>query len=99
MTLLMDEKERIIRLVDKTLSEKFSNTLKFGPITIEEKFGHEGEPYLHVYIVFEGDQEHLDPAWTSGLIGKIRPELMEMGITEIPSKSFVEKSEWMALTR
>ena len=47
-------------------------------------------------IVFDGVQKALDPRWTSGLIGlirRIRPKLIEAGVEESPSPSFVEKSE------
>ena len=47
------------------------------------------------YIVFDGDQAELDPSWTSTLSGKLWPHLVEMGFDNPPSKSFVEKSEWL----
>ena len=99
MAMMMDNVGKIIQLVDRELTDRFSNDLDFGPISVEEKLDQDGNPYLHIFIVFNGDQSYLDPAWTSGFIGRIRPELMEMGIMNLPSKSFIEKSEWMALGR
>ena len=44
----------------------------------------DGEPYLRIMIVFDGDQKALDPRWKSGLIRRIRPKLIEAGVEEFP---------------
>ena len=99
MAMMIDNEGKIIQLVGRELSDRFGGSLDFGPITLEEKLDQDGDPYLHIFIVFDGDQSHLDPAWTSGLMGRIRPQLMDLGVETLPSKSFIEKSEWMALGR
>ena len=40
-----------------------------------------------------------DPNWTSGLISRIRPKLIEEGIEEFPSPSYVARSEWPSLAK
>ena len=45
-------------------------------------------------IVFDGDQDDLDPEWTSGLIGRISDKLIAADIQEFPCPSFIKKSEW-----
>ena len=52
-------------------------------------------PIWRILIIFDGDQKQLDPGWTSGLIGRIEPKLIDAGIEEFPSPSFIEKSEWL----
>ena len=65
---MMGNEGKIIQLVGRELSDRFGGNLDFGPITLEEKLDQDGDPYLHIFIVFDGDQGHLDPAWTSGLM-------------------------------
>ncbi len=88
---ITDEVEDFVRL---TLTEKFKDEFKFGPILAVPKRDQYGDEYVHVYIVFEGDRTKLDPEWTGGLGLRIRPLLQKRGIANAPSKSFVEKSEW-----
>ena len=90
---------KIKEIVNRELSDRFAEHIKFGPISVEEKLDQDGDAYLHIIVVFDGEQSYLDPAWTSGFMGRIRPELMDLGYINLPSKSFIEKSEWMALGR
>lgn len=89
--------EEVVRIVTNALSTRFNGEFKFDPIEVEEKLDQDGDQYLHIRIVFDGDQKHLDPEWTSGLVGRIRPELIKLGVANLPSKSFIAKSEWQAL--
>ena len=91
--------EAVASIVSKVLTQRFEDEFVFGPIIVEPEMDHDGEEYLHITIVFDGDQKKLDPHWTAGLLGRIRPQLIDLGIDEFPSKSFVEKSEWEALQR
>ena len=50
--------------------------------------------YIHIKIIFDGDQNALDPYWMSGLIMRLRTELLKIGLTEFPIPSFIEKTEW-----
>lgn len=93
MTTLLDS-DRVAGIVRQLLFERFGDTFDFGPILVEREFDHDGDEYVHVYIVFDGDQDKLDPSWTSSLSGRLWPHLVEMGFDSPPSKSFIEKSEW-----
>ncbi len=93
MTLL--DADRVTSIVRELLFERFGDTFDFDPIIVEREFDHDGDEYVHVYIVFDGDQAELDPSWTSSLNGQLWPHLMEMGFANPPSKSFIEKSEWL----
>ena len=94
MTTLLDT-DRVIGKVRNLLFERFGDTFDFDPILVERELDDDGDEYVHVYIVFDGDQDELDPSWTSGLSGQLWPLLAEMGFTGPPSKSFIEKSEWL----
>ena len=81
------------------LNERFSNEFNFTEIRVEPRIDHDGEDYLHTYIVFEGDWRKMDPGKTLGISTILWPEAMKMGYGAIPIQSFVEKSEWMAMQR
>lgn len=90
--IIIEEVEDFVRL---TLTERFKDEFKFGPIVAVPKTDQYGDEYVQVYIVFEGEQTKLDPEWTGGLGLRIRPLLQKRGITNAPRKSSVEKSEWL----
>ena len=94
MTTLLDT-DRIADLCRQLLSDRFGDTFVFDPIIVKREIDHDGDEYVHVYIVFDGDQNELDPSWTVGLNGRLWPHLVEMGFDNPPSKSFIEKSEWL----
>ena len=94
---------RVEIIVRETLDDRFKGTLVFDPVLavpeIDEFGGGDGSAYFRILIIFDGDQKQLDPGWTSGLIGRIEPKLIDAGIEEFPSPSFIEKSEWLSLNR
>ena len=81
------------------LEERFKDEFEFGPIVVLPRFDHDGEEYLHSYIVFEGDQKKLDPTWTLGLSRRLWSRAEELGYPGIPIQLFVEKSEWSGLEK
>ena len=94
--------EKVASIVRKTFVERFAG-IAFGPIRVipaVDEFGDgDGEEYLRIVIVFDGDQEALDAHWMSTLVRRIRPKLFDAGVKEFPSFSFVGKSEWPRLER
>ena len=98
MATLLDS-DRVAGLVRQLLVERFGDTFDFDPIIVERELDDDGDEYVHVYIVFDGDQDELDSSWTLGLSGQLWPHLVEMGFDSPPSKSFIEKSEWIANPR
>lgn len=90
-------REKVASIFAEALEERFGDELVFNPIIVIPKVDDYGEdvfPYIHVYVVFDGDQAKLDPDWTLTLTRRIRPSLIEAGVEEFPVKSFVSKSEW-----
>ena len=94
---------RVEIIVRGTLEDRFKGTLVFDPVLavpeIDEFGDGDGSAYFRILIIFDGDQKQLDPGWTSGLIGRIRPKLIDAGIEEFPSPSFIGKSELSSLNR
>ena len=93
-TKLASVTDEVADIVRQILQEKFGDTLVFDPIEVIPKVDLDGDEYLHIYMVYDGDVELLDTAWTLSFHGLIRPKLVELGVESIPSKSFVEKSDW-----
>ena len=94
---------RVETIVKETLEDRFKDEFVFEPVlavpAVDEFGDGDGSTYLRIMIIFDGDQKQLDPDWTSGLIGRIEPKLIDAGIEEFPSPSFMEKSEWLSLHR
>lgn len=91
--------ELVGRFVRMDLEGRFRGAFVFDPILVEPRTDHDGEEYLRIDIVFDGDQRELDPGWTSGLLLRLHLELRELGITSIPSLHFIKKSEWKEYAR
>ena len=93
---------KVAGIVRKMLTERFTS-IAFGPIRVipaVDEFGDgDGEEYLRILVVFDGDQKALDARWTSTLIRRIRPKLFDVGVEEFPSFSFISKSEWPRIER
>ena len=84
-------------LIVAILRERFPDGFNFTDIIVEPRTDHDGETYLHTYIVFEGDIRKFDPAKTLGISTMLWPHSREMGYDAIPIQSYVEKSEWAAV--
>lgn len=72
------------------------------PIVVDaavDEFGSDasGKPYLKIWIVYDGNQDQLDVGRTTETMDLIRSRLLEAGIEDFPSASWVEKSEWLQL--
>ena len=86
--------ENIAVLVGDWLRERFQDEFVFDPIIVKPETDQDGDTYLHTYIIFEGDQKKLDPAWTIALSSRLWPEAAALGFPSVPVQSFVKKDEW-----
>ena len=93
--LTQEEREKISEIIRDDLVSRFGGEFVFDPIVSEMDVNYDGEDYIQIWIVFDGDQARLDPQWTYGLITRIRPKLIDCGLPYFPSPGFVEKSEWL----
>lgn len=99
MMITQDVYDAIVKMVYEDLSGRFKGELEFGPINIVEEIDEYGDPYLHILIVFDGDQSKLDSKWTVGLIPRLSPRLIDLGIKHFPNKSFFSKEGWETYRR
>ena len=79
------------------LEEGLGNAFVFGPIIVEPDFDEDDSSdleYVWVNIIFDGNLNEFDHAWTAGLIGRLRSRLEKADITAFPITRFIERSEW-----
>ena len=88
-------RDKVADLVRQDLEECFGDKLAFDPILVFDRVDHDDDDYLDIIIVYEGDRKHLDPKLTVGLVRRITPQLLELDTPWPPSRSFVERSEWI----
>ena len=86
--------DEVANIVRQLLEEKFGDTIVFDPIEVKPEIDHDGDEYLDIFIIYDGDYKKLDPGWSSGLPMLLRPGLVDLGIASIPCHSFVPKDEW-----
>ena len=86
--------ETLAGLVKERLTDIYDGRIKFDPVIVENKTDFYGEDYLHVYVVFEGDEKLLESRQPMPFSRLIDPELDEFGVEKTPSHSFSKKSEW-----
>ena len=86
--------DKVGKLVGDSLREHFKDEFVFDPIVVQPAIDHDGDEYLDIFIIYEGDYKKLDPGWSSGLPMLLRPDLLELGVTSVPYHSFVPKSDW-----
>ena len=93
--------ESVRAIVRDDLEGHFKDEFVFDPIVVEpaiDEFGDgTGETYLRIVVVFNGDQNRLDPGWTSGLIRRIRPKLVRGPHQRVPESFFCRDIRVMTL--
>ena len=86
--------EKVGEAVKVRLSELYGDSLTFDPVFVERKFDFYGEDYMHIYIVFDGDEKVLESKWRVGIEWLMRSDLDALGVKKSPSHSISKKSEW-----
>ena len=100
LDLTPEAREIIANFVRDDLAQRFSDEFVFDPIVVlpEDNYvdPEDETEYVHVLIVFDGDQKLLDAHWTSGMNTRMRPLLEEAGLPYFLIRSFIGKSTWKA---
>ncbi len=96
MTVSADVLDKVADIARDLLEERFGDDFVFDPIIVNQKVDHDGEEYLEIRIIYDGDVKNLALDWTISMARLMEPALLEIGVTGIPSRRFVEKSDWEA---
>ncbi len=86
--------ERVEAFVRKDLRERFKDEFVFDPIIVNPELDHYGDEFLHIYIIYDGDQKRLDSKWTLGIEGRLLDHLPENELPHTPGHSFIPRTEW-----
>ena len=86
--------DKVEQLVRKDLEGRFQDELVFDPIIVNPELDHYGDEFLHIYIIFDGEQKKLDSKWTIGIERRLFDLLPEEEWPLYAGHSFISKSEW-----
>ncbi len=93
---MADAEEKAMDLVHRIVSDTLESRLdrvRMVAVEVEEEHDADGEPVLHVTVVYKSDESELDGATLSGLVRHLRPALSEYGEYRFPVMSFVAAEE------
>lgn len=85
-----DHAKRIIR---DGLNLRFKGAVDFQEVRITPRAGADDQEYLDVQVIYEGSPSDIDPSLLNSLYRSIEDELHAIGINDVPSISYREKSE------
>ena len=72
---------KVADLVRQDLEGRLGDKLVFDPIHRRlTEVDHDDEDYLDITIIYDGDRKHLDSDTTVGLVDRITPRLLELGV-------------------
>lgn len=95
LTVTTEVAKQVESITLEAVYEKYPEGFVFDQVVVTQETDYiDGEKYLQIRVIFDGDYKKLDPGWS--LDRRIEPGLLEMGLDGIPSWSFCEKSEWEA---
>lgn len=95
LTVTAEVARQVENITLEALYKKYPEGLVFGPIVVTRETDYiDGEKYLQIRVIFDGDHKRLDPKWN--LFRQIEPGLLEIGLDGLPNWSYCEKSEWEA---
>ena len=101
--LTKEQLDRVVEIVRENLAEGFGDKFVFDPIWVipyvSDAIPDDPMDFLRILIVFDGDQKNLDSSWTVGMIRRMRPKLIDVGIHHFPIDSFINKKEWEQYAR
>ena len=86
--------KKVEDFVRKDLEGRFKDEFVFDPIIANPELDWWGDEFIHVYIIFDGDQKNLDSKWTLGIEGRLLDYLPEGALPHTPGHSFISKPEW-----
>ena len=101
--LTLEKLDEVASITAAILEERFGDDFAFGPIVVipkvDDHYPDDVFPYVHIYVVFDGDQAKLDPSRTRKISRQLTPLLEEIGVYDWPITSYVSKSDWKRTER
>ena len=88
--------DTVASIIRQDLEALFPEGIAFGPIEVEGEEFRDGDPFLKITIVYDGE---LDFSRMSDQTGRIRDKLADVGIDEFPVTFSLPKSQWESRNR
>ena len=97
-------KEQVAALFRRYIEAKFGDRVIIDEMHVIPRWDQWDEEYLHIRTVIDGDTAWFrrEVEWMNDLYRRMRPELLELGVTNIPVDTYINKSEiaeWTAEER
>ena len=86
--------EKVEQLVREDLEERFKDEVVFDQIVANPELDWWGDEFVHIYIIYQGDREKLDPRWANGIERRLLAQLPEDELPNSPGHSFIPKRSW-----
>ena len=84
--------DQVRKAIRDTL-ESLLDQVHMVSVDVEEECDPDGDPVLHVIVVYESDDRELDASKLSGLLRHLRLALSERGEDRFPVMSFIAAEE------
>ena len=91
--LTAEQKSRVAEIIRTDLTGRFGEQLQFDPITVTTRMDEFGEHYCHIRVVYDGDEDLLDPAWLNGFYRRNSLALKECGVTDVTTETYIDRTE------
>lgn len=82
-------------IIERQLRDQLE-AVRIISVKVEEENDPDGDPVLHVIVVYETKDRELDPSRMSGLLRLLRPALSEHGEDRFPVMSFIAQEDYAA---
>ena len=94
MTISLETQEKAKEIILAGLRAQSHGSVRFCDAEAEVAWNAIDEEFLDVSIIYEGPHEDLNIHLLNALHGEIEPQLLKIGVLQIPSVSCIPKAEY-----
>ena len=93
MTISDEIQKKAKHVIWNGVNSHFKGKVRFADIYASPMLDQDEDEFLNVLVVYEGDRKGLEPHLCNSLYQEIRGQLFDIGLSTIPSISYVEKAD------
>lgn len=94
MAISLETQEKVKEIILAGIRAQSHGSVRFCDVEAEVAWNALDEEFLDVSVIYEGAYEDLNIHSLNALHGEIEPQLLEIGILQIPSVSCIPKFEY-----
>ena len=87
-----ERRDRTFKATESVLMRQFAR-LDLVSLDVKGGFDHDGDPILHVTVIYDAENTELEASSLSGLVRHLRRALAEHGEDRFPVVSFIDAEE------